>query len=634
MPLFKDLDYAFLREIAQDSQWLSLPGGATLFSAGDPADALYVVLSGCLGVFSPAERRNRGFVGRVTAGDTVGEMGLISGRPRNAHVVALRDTELARLPAESFNRLFRQHPEAILRIARLTVDRLESAQSRTRTHSHAARTFTLLPQSVEVDVGGFAAELVKALSAFGRTELVWNVRAGTHTSHWFHRIESANEYVVYVAEANPGRWSSLCVRQADTLLLLARADSEARPWATLLRPQGAAMASATPASPARFEDSAPSAIVAPSADPTDPAQSASPAPPAMPMAPQHAELVLIHDGELVRGAAARWLASVLPGTPHHHVTSKADVPRVARMLTGRGVGLVLSGGGARGFAHIGIVQALREANIPIDLVGGTSMGAILGAGVSLCWTIDELKDRFRRSFVDAKPLRDYTLPFVSLVSGHKVTRLLQRAFGDVTIEDLPLDFFCVSSNLSTGHSEVHRRGELWRWLRASVAIPGVLPPVVHKGELLVDGGTMNNLPVDAMRDLGRGPVIGCDVGADRAFTTDTDDVDVPLPWQLMRWMREKKHRPNIFQILWRAGMVNSNAMTAAHREKTDLLLQPPLATIDMLNWNGFDRAIAAGYEYAVRRLETLPLDSPLRPTPTPTKNPQSPAAHPSSAPAE
>jgi NTE family protein len=249
--------------------------------------------------------------------------------------------------------------------------------------------------------------------------------------------------------------------------------------------------------------------------------------------------------------------------------------------------------------------------------------------VAECWSIEELTDRFRRSFVEAKPLRDYTLPFVSLVSGHKVTRLLQREFGDVAIEDLPLDFFCVSSNLTTGHSEVHRRGELWRWLRASVAIPGVLPPVVHKGELLVDGGTMNNLPVDAMRELGRGPVIGCDVGADRAFTTDAAEVDVPLPWQLMRWMREKKHRPNIFQILWRAGMVNSSAVTAAHREKTDLLLQPPLAQIDMLNWNGFDRAIAAGYEYAVRRLEKLPANSLLRSA----GNPQSPAARPSAAPA-
>jgi NTE family protein len=213
--------------------------------------------------------------------------------------------------------------------------------------------------------------------------------------------------------------------------------------------------------------------------------------------------------------------------------------------------------------------------------------------------------------VESKPLRDYTLPFVSLVSGRKVTRLLRKDFGDVTIEDLPLTFFCVSSNLTTGHSDVHRRGEVWRWLRASVAIPGVLPPVVHKGEVLVDGGTMNNLPVDAMRELGRGPVIGCDVGADRAFTTDTDDVDVPLPWQLMRWMRVRHHRPNIFQILWRAGMVNSSAMTAAHREKTDLLLQPPLAEIDMLNWAAFERAIDAGYVYAVRVLASLPAASPL-----------------------
>jgi NTE family protein len=153
---------------------------------------------------------------------------------------------------------------------------------------------------------------------------------------------------------------------------------------------------------------------------------------------------------------------------------------------------------------------------------------------------------------------------------------------------------------------------LWLWLRASVAIPGVLPPVVHKGEVLVDGGTMNNLPVDAMRELGRGPVIGVDVGADTAFTTDSEEVDVPLPWQLMSWLRVRRHRPNIFQILWRAGMVNSSAMTAAHREKTDLLLQPPLAQIDMLNWSAFERAIAAGYEYTVRRLEGLPADSLLR----------------------
>ncbi len=567
LPLFKGLEPAVVRQIGVAAEWLSLPGGATLFRAGERPDALYVVLSGCLGIFLP-DRGPQQIRGRVVAGSMVGEMGVISGRPRTAHVVALRDTELARVSRDSFDRVFGQYPDAMLRIARLTVDRLEQSQSRAPVPLQGARTFTLIPQSLEVDVGGFATEFVKALSACGRTELVWSVRAAAHTSHWFHRLEAANDYVVYVADPQPSVWSNLCVRQADALLLLARAETEAGDWAVLDGQRGASLA------------------------------------------PQRAELILLHDGDFVRGAAARWIARH-PDIAHHHVNGTADIQRVARVLTGRGIGLVLSGGGARGFAHIGIVKALREAGIPIDLVGGTSIGGILGAGVALRWSVQELTERFRRTFVDVNPLRDYTLPFVSLVSGRKVSRLLKSEFGEMTIEDLPLEFFCVSSNLTSGHSEVHRRGELWRWLRSSVAIPGVLPPIIHKGEVLVDGGTMNNLPVDAMRELGRGPVIGCDVGADRAFTSRSEEIDVPPPWQLVSWSRRRRNLPNIFQILWRAGMVNSSAMTAAHREKTDLLLQPPLAQIDMLNWKAFEKAIDAGYEYAARRLESLPAESPV-----------------------
>jgi NTE family protein len=222
------------------------------------------------------------------------------------------------------------------------------------------------------------------------------------------------------------------------------------------------------------------------------------------------------------------------------------------------------------------------------------------------WGHEELVERFKRTFVDTNPLNDYTLPLMSLVSGRKVTRLLRQEVGDRVIEDLPLPFFCVSSNLTTGRIAVHRSGPLWRWLRASVAIPGVLPPVFHRGEVHVDGGAMNNLPVDVMREVGRGPVIGVDVGADRAFTADFEDVDVPALWKAMAWFRSKKKRVNIFQILWRAGMVNSAAATMAHREQTDLLLQPPLETLDMLNWKGFDRAIEAGYRYTVEKLRDVP----------------------------
>ncbi len=568
MPLFNGLAPNVLDRIADAAQWLSLPGGAALFEAGESADALYVILSGSLAVLTAAGRERGRFLARLAAGDTVGEMGLISGRPRMAHVVALRNTELARISAQAFNDVLRRDPEAMWHIAQLMVERLERMDAMPQAHLRGASTFTVLPQSLEVDFAGFSTALVKALAAFGRAELVWSVRADTQTSQWFNNIEAANDFVVYVADPTPSRWTKLCERQADALLLLARADSPAGRWGALRWPHDNSLT------------------------------------------PQRLELVLAHDTGIETGAAARWLAD-LPDIPHHHVQSPSDYARLARVLTGRAVGLVLSGGGARGFAHIGAVKALRAAGIPLDLVGGTSMGGILGAAVAGHWSVAELTDRFRHYFVESNPLSDYTLPFVSLVSGRKVSRMLFEAFGELSIEDLPLSFFCVSSNLTTGYPYVHRHGELWRALRASVSVPGVLPPVVHAGQVLVDGGAMNNLPVDIMLERGGGPVIGCDSGADRAFTTSGGDLDVPQPWQFLRWIRARRQLPSIFQILWRTGMVGSTTLTAAQRGRTDLLLRPPLADIDMLDWQAFERAIQAGYDYTARRLDELPEDSVL-----------------------
>ncbi|MCU0760942.1 MAG: patatin-like phospholipase family protein [Steroidobacteraceae bacterium] len=566
LPIFDGLDDATLDAIASACEWLSLPGGATLFEAGEPSDAMYVLLSGCLGSYAPPQGTDRRrALGRVTAGECVGEMGLVSGRPRMATVVALRDSEILRLSRQAFDQVLRRHPEAMLRIAQLTVTRLEtSAHPGPRGRAPGPRSFTLVPQALDVDVASFAMELVEALRPLGSVELVWSVRGADHTSHWFHKLESQNDYVVYVADHAPTSWTRLCMRQADTLLLLARAESPAGPWAALGAARDAQLAT------------------------------------------QRAELVLLHEGPLLRGAAARWLA-VQPGVPHHHVRTSADVPRVARLLTGTAVGLVLSGGGARGFAHLGVIRALREHGIPIDLVGGTSIGAIMGAAAAHGWPDEQMLEVFRRTFVDSNPLGDYTLPLVSLVAGRRVSSRLRREFGDVAIEDLPLPFYCVSANLTSGNAAVHRRGELWRWLRASVAIPGVLPPVMHQGEVFVDGATINNLPVDVMREAGRGVVIGVDVGADRTFTTDIEDTDAPPFWKLISSFRAKdRKRPNIFQVLWRAGMVNSAAATLARRHQTDLLLQPPLEDVDLLNWRAFDRAILSGRRHAQQKLAELP----------------------------
>jgi NTE family protein len=560
LPLFRDLDPELLSEIAGEIEWFSLPGGTTLFDAGEPADAVYFVITGCLGAYVTEPGGARRFLGRIVAGESVGEMALISGKPRSATVVALRDSEMGRWSKQAFEHLMLHHPQGLLRIAQLTVQRLETLQQQQgRTQRTALKTFAVIPHDFEVDAVSFATELVGSLNRFGRAELIWDVRGSEHTTHWFHNVERANDFVVYVTDPQPTAWSKLCLRQADSLLLLARADGEAVEWRALSENRE-------------------------------------------PRLQEHrAELVLLHDDAIAPGAARRWL-DVTKNLPHHHVRSPADTARLARLLTGRGIGLTLSGGGARGFAHIGVMRALAEANIPIDAVGGTSIGAIIAGGVAAGWNYEEMVFHIRRTFVDTNPLNDYTFPLISLVSGRKVSRLLRQEFGDVHIEDLALPYFCVSANLTTGHSSIHRSGELWRWLRASVAIPGVLPPVFSKGEVYVDGATINNLPVDIMRDLGRGPVIGVDVGAERVFTATGDEAEGPPFWKIIRWLIGKEKHVNIFQVLWRAGMINSTANTAAVREHSDLLLQPPLGNLDLLNWQAFDTTVEAGYRYACERL--------------------------------
>ncbi|MDE1884358.1 MAG: patatin-like phospholipase family protein [Xanthomonadaceae bacterium] len=559
LELFRHLDAATLDELAAELEWFALPGGATLFEYGEPSDALCVLKSGSLGAFKPAQDGSLQLDGVVAAGETVGELGLIVDQPRSATVRALRDSELLRLSRRGFDKLVARHPQAMLVSARLAVKRLVAR--REGASLSAPRTFAVLAHDAGVDARDFAERLRESLARYGECALVDAEAGQGHLSAWFSALEARVRFVLYLGDGSDRDWRDLCVRQSDCILLVANADDPASVW---------------------------------------PEKSCIDAERAL-HRPRH--LVLLHrGGAIAPGAARRWLDAV-PGVAHHHVRGDADIERVARLLTGRSIGLVLSGGGARGFAHIGVVRALREAGVQIDCVGGTSIGAIIGAGVAADWSNEEMFDNYYRAFVIGKPLSDYTLPFVALVTGRRVARLLREAFGPRDIADLALPYYCITSNLSAGRAETHRAGPLWFWLRASCAIPGVLPPVFHRGEVFVDGAVMDNLPVDAMRAQGVGEVIAVDIGADDVLHAEVEEFALP-PWWKLAWQRwfHRHQRPGILSILLRSGMVNAEAASLERRARTSLLLTPPLDDIELLDWKAYQRAIEAGYNYARKLL--------------------------------
>ncbi len=237
----------------------------------------------------------------------------------------------------------------------------------------------------------------------------------------------------------------------------------------------------------------------------------------------------------------------------------------------------------------------------------------MAAAIASRWPDEELIERFRAAFVNTNPLSDYTLPLVSLFAGRRVTRLLRLAFGEKEIEDLVLPFFCVTANLTTSNADIHTVGRLWRWLRASVAIPGVIPPFNEAGEVHVDGGVIDNFPVRAMRRLGRGLTVGVDIDTGGALAAGAGVMEPWSAWQFFRRLIWKRNEtlpiPSIVRILLRSALVASAARTLEDRAAADLLITPPLQQFDLLDWTSFDQAIEIGYRTTMEALEkarTLP----------------------------
>ena len=558
--ILADAPKGALKAAAKKVEWFSVPGGHALFKPGENADSIYFLRSGVLGAFRRGADGKMDFIGHIRAGEPVGEMAFLGGAPHTAAVFAMRDSEVVKLPRDAFDRLIKRWPTLMRSLAQMMVARMRLPRRNTPGGASEPKVFALLATSPTINCKYIADELAEALGRLGRSSVIVGPEAEDSPSEWFDKLEQDHDIVLLHTPVADTHWFRLCLRQADRLWILARPD--ARPSEPLLPPDR---------SPARMF--------------------------------RLVDVILMHDvGDRVVSDGADWKrAANAERVFHWRRGNKADLDRIARTAAGRSIGLVLSGGGARAYAHIGAIRALHEAGIAIDFAGGTSMGAIIAAGLALGWNDDEMEKNICQAFVHSNPLDDYTLPVVALTKGRKVNQRLYRFFKDTKIENLHIPFFCVSSNLESGNAAIHYDGLLRTALRASIALPGILPPVVIDGAVHVDGAVANNFPVDVMVNFHRGMTIGVDVARQKGLNA-RDFIHPPgfFGWVLRHGLHEA---PPIASLLMRSGTISQGNHEDSSRQDADILLLPDVEDVELRDWKAYEIAAEAGYSDMVRTLQ-------------------------------
>ncbi|MGH9139571.1 MAG: cyclic nucleotide-binding and patatin-like phospholipase domain-containing protein [Vicinamibacterales bacterium] len=568
--LFRSLDAASRAIVEAEMRWTWLNGGDVLFRQGDVGDAMYLVITGKLEALNEATGGEPESLGEISRGEWVGEMAVLTGDPRSATIRAKRDSSLVRFSREAFERTTLANPHAMLAMTRGIVRRL---RERDLSSAPPARVATIAVVSVDGSDAHLevAANLTAALEAIGPTQALTSslvtrelsAQDRQAASRWFDDRERDHAYSVYICDASPTPWTASCVRQADKVVLVANGDSA-------LACDGTAWARGLPA-----DEQGP--------------------PP---------ELILLHTSDRPMPHPTGWWLSATNAAAHHHVRRgvRSDYERVARFLSGQAIGLVLGGGGARGFAHIGVIRALQEAGVPIDAVGGTSMGAVIGAQCALGYDHATMRALNRRHWIDTDPFRDKTLPVVALLTCRRLQRMVTEMFGDIDIRDLWRPFFCVSADLTRAEPHVHDRGLLARAVRASISLPGLAVPIYDNGAVLIDGAVLNNLPADLMKKRCGGPVVAVNV-------TPREDlvIEKPFPPVLSGWVAlfRRKHLsvPHIVDIMMRTTMLGSARQRQQVRASIDLMLNPAIETFGMFDWHRLDDIADAGYACARTAIE-------------------------------
>ncbi|CAI5312967.1 ASB_HP2_G0040630.mRNA.1.CDS.1 [Saccharomyces cerevisiae] len=680
-------------------EWVHLRASETLFSQGDSANGIYVVLNGRLRQLQQQSLSNSNtsseevetqniILGELAQGESFGEVEVLTAMNRYSTIVAVRDSELARIPRTLFELLALEHPSIMIRVSRLVAKKIvgdrtvpaltgdplsikendftslipptKASYSSSLSHKPqnitsgtiTFRTITILPITSGLPVEAFAMKLVQAFKQVGRTTIGLNQRTtlthlGRHAfdrlsklkqSGYFAELEEMYQTVVYISDTPvKSNWTRTCIAQGDCILLLADARSPSAEIGEyeklLLNSKTTARTELILLHPERYVE------------------------PGLthkwlryrPWVHSHHHIqfsltgtTLMNEGKmhvLNNGALALMdkliqtefsrktqqnISKLLPDsikntvenfssrfmkskrqyyTPVHR--HKNDFLRLARILSGQAIGLVLGGGGARGISHLGVIQAIEEQGIPVDVIGGTSIGSFVGGLYAKDYDLVPIYGRVKK-FAGRissiwRMLTDLTWPVTSYTTGHEFNRGIWKTFGDTRIEDFWIQYYCNSTNITDSVQEIHSFGYAWRYIRASMSLAGLLPPLEENGSMLLDGGYVDNLPVTEMRARGCQTIFAVDVGSADDRTPMEYGDSLNGFWIIFnRWNPFSSHPniPNMAEIQVRLGYVASvNALEKAKNTPGVVYVRPPIEEYATLDFSKFEEIYHVGVDY-------------------------------------
>uniref|UniRef100_A0A8B9TL34 lysophospholipase n=1 Tax=Anas platyrhynchos TaxID=8839 RepID=A0A8B9TL34_ANAPL len=608
---------SFVRQIDFALDWMEVEAGRAVYRQGDKSDCTYIVLNGRLRSVIRMDDGKKHLTGEYGRGDLIGVVEALTHQPRATTVHAVRDSELAKLPEGALTSIKRKFPQVVTRLIHLLGEKilgslqqgghplgLHSSSSKWDAGNPASNlsTVAIMPVSEEVPLTAFTLELKHALSAVGKKSyaikqflLLFFSVPSIHEyrlTSWLGQQEDIHRIVLYQSDSTLTPWTQRCIRQADCILIVGLGDQE--PTVGELERM--------------LENTAVRA---------------------------QKQLILLHkeDGPLP-SRTVEWLNMRSWCSAHLHlhcprrVFSKRSLPkliemyervfqkppdrhsdfsRLARVLTGNAIAVVLGGGGARGCSQVGVIRALIEAGIPVDMIGGTSIGAFMSALYAEERSYNQMRIKARQWAMVMnsvfKTILDLTYPITSMFSGAAFNNSINNIFKDKQIEDLWIPYFTITTDITASTMRVHTDGSLWRYIRASMSLSGYMPPLCDPkdGHLLMDGGYINNLPADVAKSMGAKVVIAIDVGS-QDETDLTNYGDCLSGWWLLwkRWnpLAEKVKVLNMAEIQTRLAYVCCvRQLEMVKNSEYCEYIRPPIDRYGTLEFGKFDEICEVGYQH-------------------------------------